>query len=145
MPKGTTPSRGIRNKNPLNIRRSSIAWKGKLQQPTDRDFEQFFAIEWGIRAAMVNMRMHVTQDKVRGIRTTIKREIFRWAPPTENNSQAYLNFVCLNGHFQPDDEIEPSDKQSYCRLLQAMAQYECGGAPIPLFTFERAYELMYQS
>ena len=40
--------RGIRNHNPLNIRRTSKdQWKGLSKAQTDRAFVQFETLEWG--------------------------------------------------------------------------------------------------
>ena len=44
--------RGIRNCNPLNIRRSRDQWKGLLKVQNDKSFYQFKAMEWGYRAAV---------------------------------------------------------------------------------------------
>ncbi len=43
--------RGIRNCNPLNIRRSKDQWKGMAEAQSDRAFVQFKSLEWGWRAA----------------------------------------------------------------------------------------------
>ena len=43
--------RGIRNHNPLNIRRSKDQWKGMAEVQTDRAFVQFKSLEYGWRAA----------------------------------------------------------------------------------------------
>lgn len=47
----TTTPRGIRNCNPLNIRRSAAKWKGLCAQQNDASFCQFESMEWGWRAA----------------------------------------------------------------------------------------------
>jgi hypothetical protein len=43
--------RGIRNNNPLNIRRSKDKWKGMRAVHSDAQFVQFESLEWGWRAA----------------------------------------------------------------------------------------------
>ena len=43
--------RGIRNCNPLNIRKGKDQWKGLLKVQNDKSFYQFKAMEWGYRAA----------------------------------------------------------------------------------------------
>ena len=45
----TTIPRGIRNNNPLNIRIGN-QWLGERANPNDPAFEQFVAMEYGIRA-----------------------------------------------------------------------------------------------
>ena len=43
--------RGIRNNNPLNIRRSKDQWQGLRAQQTDASFCQFETLEYGWRTA----------------------------------------------------------------------------------------------
>jgi len=45
--------RGIRNNNPLNIRKSADKWQGLSTLQEDKEFFQFETIEWGWRAAFV--------------------------------------------------------------------------------------------
>ena len=44
-------SRGERNNNPLNIRRSADRWEGASQEQTDNSFVQFKSLAYGYRAA----------------------------------------------------------------------------------------------
>ena len=44
-------SRGIRNNNPLNIRRSTDRWEGAMEEQTDKSFVQFKSMAYGYRAA----------------------------------------------------------------------------------------------
>ena len=82
--------RGIRNNNPGNIRISNNQWRGKIpvSQNTDGSFEQFESMEMGVRAAILNLRSYFD----RGI-DTIEGIIKKWAPPTENDTGAYVNYV----------------------------------------------------
>lgn len=132
--------RGIRNNNPLNLRKSNILWKGKIRLGTDNEFEQFVDIFYGIRAAMVNMRTHIKQDAQRLIRCTVKREIARWAPPTENNTTRYVQLVCQRAELQPEDTLDFTNKQMICRLCHEMAYMECG-VQLPMDYFEKSYEM----
>lgn len=47
--------RGIRNNNPLNIRKGNN-WKGERPNQTDPAFEEFESMEMGIRAAIKLIR-----------------------------------------------------------------------------------------
>lgn len=44
-------TRGIRNNNPLNIRRGTSRWVGRREIVTDKDFEEFTSMPFGYRAA----------------------------------------------------------------------------------------------
>ena len=46
-------ARGIRNNNPLNIRRSKDKWQGLKTLQTDAQFCQFETMAYGWRAAFV--------------------------------------------------------------------------------------------
>lgn len=85
----TTTSRGIRNNNPLNIRRGE-AWQGLSEKQQDPSFCQFENEVYGIRAAIIIMRTYYYRYNL----STIEQVITRWAPPEDhNNTEAYINFV----------------------------------------------------
>ena len=54
--------RGIRNNNPLNIRKGN-SWKGERPKQTDDQFEEFVSMEYGLRAGFKLMRNHITGFK----------------------------------------------------------------------------------
>lgn len=134
-------TRGLRNNNPLNIRKTSINWKGEVRENTDGEFEQFNTIEDGIRAAFVNLRTHLRQDRHHLSRTTVAKEIERWAPPSENNTKQYVKLVCEKTNLKEDTILRFEDKNIICRLLWGMAFVE-NGITIPFHLFERVYALL---
>lgn len=134
--------RGLRNCNPLNIRKSSTQWKGKVEG-NDTAFETFSDIFYGCRAAILNLRSHLERDRKLMLHTTIASEITRWAPPSENDTVRYIEFVCSNMKMTPKTVIRFSDKNLVCCLLYWMARYENGmQADIHLSWFERAYAML---
>src|SRR5574337_804815 len=84
-----TPSRGIRNNNPGNIRKSSEPWRGLAAAKDQKDpaFFTFETPEWGIRAMAVILRTYQTKYGLR----TIRAIIGRWAPSAENDTDAYVD------------------------------------------------------
>jgi hypothetical protein len=82
--------RGIRNNNPLNIRRG-VQWRGLRDFATDKAFCEFKSMDYGFRAAFCILRTYFSK---RGVRT-LRQLISRWAPPTENNTEAYIRKVRL--------------------------------------------------
>ena len=102
--------RGIRNNNPLNIRRSKDKWKGMRAVQSDAQFVQFESLEWGWRAAFYLL----TRTYYHTYRLfTIRKIIQKWAPPNENNTQAYIANVSRLTGIGPDEPIGiPSDKPS---------------------------------
>lgn len=75
-------TRGERNCNPLNIRRSEgTRWLGQCTKQWDREFVQFQSMLFGFRAAFRILR---TYFKVQGL-DTLHDIIYRWAPPEDNS------------------------------------------------------------
>lgn len=112
--------RGIRNNNPLNIRIGNV-WLGEVTEPSDNDFEQFVSMLYGLRAAMVLMRRYYYHYR----RRTVAAIVSAWAPPAENNTQAYIDKVCALTGFCPDAELV-YEKSVITRLVAAMVVVECG-------------------
>ncbi len=81
-------SRGLRNNNPLNIRKSSTQFVGETYGQ-DAAFKTFKTMAYGYRAAFVILR---TYYKKYGC-NTVGKIIKRWAPPTENNTTNYIATV----------------------------------------------------
>ena len=119
--------RGIRNCNPLNIRRSKDQWKGLLKTQNDKSFYQFKAMEWGYRAAFRLLRTYRVKYQRYSVRTIIER----WAPPSENQTRAYIGFVCEEMGVPPNfilniGSLDDDDTYWACELVRAMALVENG-------------------
>ena len=116
--------RGIRNNNPLNIRKNQNRWKGLARRQTDRSFFQFKEMKWGYRAAFIILKRYYNDYHL----LTIEDIIRRWAPPNENNSKAYANYVATMCATRVD-RILPSPTQDatlWQKIVHAMAEYENG-------------------
>lgn len=133
--------RGIRNNNPLNIRKGST-WKGEKKIQTDPLFEQFETLQYGIRAGLKLIQNHVSGfNGTRPPRNTIRKLISVWAPPSENATESYIMFVCQHVFKLPSDIIHADDKKLICAIARAMAFVECGQWIDPE-QFESAYNLI---
>ncbi|SEA28126.1 hypothetical protein SAMN05216462_0958 [Xylanibacter ruminicola] len=135
----TTP-RGIRNNNPLNIRKSKDKWKGLRAQQQDAAFCQFENMEWGWRAAFwLLTRTYYHTYRLFTIRTIIQK----WAPPHENNTASYIANVSKMTGIGADEPIGiPSDQPARWMMLgAAMAIQENGANSIDYFAMLRGWEL----
>lgn len=134
-------ARGIRNNNPLNIRKGST-WRGEVPVQTDTQFEQFESIQMGARAALKLIRNHVTgfSGKRRPF-NTIEKLVRVWAPEAENNTEAYIKSVCAWLRCNRSTIINPNDRRFMASLAQAMARVECG-EDLPIDIFLSAYDLL---
>ena len=132
--------RGIRNHNPLNIRRSKDQWKGMAEVQTDRAFVQFKSLEFGWRAAFYLLtRTYYHKYRL----YTIRGIISRWAPSSENDTSAYIANVSRLTGIDPDEPIGiPSEKPSrWIMVGVAMAIQENGTSSIDWFAMLRGWEM----
>lgn len=116
----TVLPRGIRNQNPGNIRKTKIAWKGKAPS-SDGEFEQFISPEMGIRA--------IAKDLLTGYRRgddTVAKIIAAWAPPSENNTAAYVKTVAAHVGVLPDQVIDVDSWAIMRPLVEAIIRVENG-------------------
>lgn len=128
--------RGIRNNNPLNIRKGND-WQGERHPQTDKSFEEFTSMEMGLRAGFIVLRNYMTK---RPPLRTISQIISRWAPTNENNTTAYIKEVSRRSLIDADAIVMFSEKNKMCRIVQAMCWVECG-QEVSFGRIENAYEL----
>lgn len=113
-------ARGLRNCNPLNIRRvADTKWKGQSALQTDASFVCFNAMEWGIRAAFCILRTYARRYQCLSPADIVGR----WAPPHQNDTDAYIRNVCTWTGFGGRQHLTEAD---WPRLVQAMARQESG-------------------
>ena len=111
-------TRGQKNNNPLNIRKvAGTVWKGQRTLQADREFVQFITVEWGIRAAFRLLETY--RKKYNAV--CIQDIITRWAPPSENNTSAYIKDVCRLTGFGGQERLTAAQLQ---KLVAAMARIE---------------------
>ena len=135
--------RGIRNNNPLNIRRSKDKWKGMKALQSDAQFVQFESLEWGWRAAFYLLtRTYYHKYRL----YTIRAIVTKWAPAIENNTKAYINNVSRLTGIDPDEPLGiPSEKPSrWIALGTAMAIQENGTESLDYFAMLRGWALCRQ-
>ena len=89
-------NRPTRNNNPGNIRKTGVTYYGETSN--DPAFESFAAPEWGY-AAMFDLLDRLYTG------LTLSEAIHKWAPPVENDTQRYVNFVAGNTDLHEDKFI----------------------------------------
>ena len=122
--------RGIRNNNPLNIRLSADKWQGASETQTDKSFVQFKTMAYGYRAAWRILQTYYERFHAQGRGFTVRNIISRWAPPKENDTEAYIRTVLqITGIGGKENLLPPDNVDSYDRLaklISAMTCVECG-------------------
>ena len=118
--------RGIRNNNPLNIRKGS-AWQGLAPVQSDSSFCVFKSMLYGLRAAHKLLRNYITgaDGRVKPA-DSLSAIIMKWAPPSENATQRYIEFVSDRTGLSPFERIHFLDRKVMCDIVEAMAFVECG-------------------
>jgi hypothetical protein len=135
--KEVTLPRGIRNNNPGNLVKTSIPWQGKVphSQNNDSRFEQFVSMAYGVRAMMLD----VINDINKGL-NTIQKLVYEYAPPHENDTQAYINSVVKQSGIGKEDLLIPV-KDTMQKLIMAKIKHENGMGITPE-QFEEAWSLL---
>lgn len=113
--------RGIRCCNPGNLRISKIKWIGKVTPSADPEFETFISAEMGIRA--------MAKDLLTGYRRgedTVAKIIAAWAPPSENNTGAYVKMVAAHLNVLPNQIIDVDSFPVMQGLVEAIIRHENG-------------------
>lgn len=123
--------RGLRNNNPGNIRvgqQFQGETKGLVGVPPEDSFSQFVCMDMGLRALF---RVLKTYREVYSI-VNISGIIKRWAPPCENDTEAYIKsalsyFVGIDG-FDEHTALK-LDGEDYPLLCMAIISHENGFCP----------------
>lgn len=126
-------TRGLRNNNPLNIRHTADRWKGACIHQTDKSFVQFETMAYGYRAAWKVLDTYCLTFKKERKAYTVRNIIERWAPPTENDTEAYIRTVLkLTGLGGNESIPRPKRYKQFGQLdrtallLAGMTCMECG-------------------
>jgi len=110
---------GYKN-NPLSIEyRKENDWIGAVRPHNGNRFESFQSTAYCFRAGAIILRNY----KKAGYQS-IKTIIARWAPPVENNTNSYIEFVSNETGFEPSTIIDVSKLDVMYKLLKAMAKFE---------------------
>ena len=142
-------TRGMRNNNPLNIRRMSNKrlWQGQKEDTKEKEFCVFNALEMGYRAAWILLDNYLLWFAQHGEPYCINSIINRWAPSTENNTRAYIGRVCKLTNMKGDELLRAPflDKQKFMKIMAAMTCVENGISmdDVPLESIEKGFRLAF--
>ena len=98
--------RGIRNRNPGNIRRSGDRWKGLAPLQSDPAFFVFETPLWGIRAMAVILRNYQRRHGLK----SLAQIVGRWAPAGENDTAGYVAAVSKAMGVEPRAPARPAQR-----------------------------------
>lgn len=129
-------NRGWRNNNPMNIRFvASNKWRGKVLENRKKDsaFEEFTNVVWGWRAAFYLLMKYYFKNKLK----TPRMIITKYAPPSENNTDAYVHnvmeYMHKNGFPNLDENATLANPYEFrfqwVQFMKAMTIQESGVMP----------------
>lgn len=118
-----------------NIRSSNVAWEGK-GQPVG-GFETFSTPEAGVKAAVTNLRSYARDA---GGSITLGDAITKWAPPSENDTAAYIRAVSQETGIDANQPVPVDDPAKMAGLVKAMTRVEKGGVRFGDDVFQRGAE-----
>lgn len=112
--------RGIRNNNPGNLNFAGQAGATKEGGPNGR-FAVFGSMQEGVAALVRQIGLYVKRG-----RNTIRKILEVYAPPGENNTNAYVSAVSKALGIGPDDALDTENAQQVMSLVRAIANHENG-------------------
>jgi len=112
--------KGIRNKNPGNIEDNGTPWRGYMGN--DGRFIIFDSPVNGIRAIARILNTYRSKYRI----NTIEGVINRWAPPVENDTNAYIEHA-ENALKTPRNK--PLGQDQYVDLIKVIIKHENGVQP----------------
>lgn len=119
--------RGVRNNNPGNIDRTNTVWQGEDRSPEALRREPRFCVfetpQAGFRALAKTL---LTYQNKHGLRT-VREIINRWAPPVENNTEAYISQVAREVGVGSREVVSLNKQVPLQRMVTAIARHENGG------------------
>ena len=130
-------SRGLENRNPGNIRRSAVRYKGETESD-DAAFKTFASTAWGYRAMFVLLDSYSRK----GYRT-IRQMISRYAPPIENHTENYIRCVAEWSGIGADEPLDTQSGEMMIPVVAAMSRVE-NGRPAILSDVEAGWALYLQ-
>lgn len=104
-----------KNNNPCNLRTGGKKFVGEIGE--NKGFRVFDYMRNGYRAAFITL-MTYRKNKF----DTIKKIINRWAPPNENNTKDYVEFVSKKTGI--DSNLKLSTPTQYYWVVRAIALME---------------------
>lgn len=111
---------GMRNHNPLNIRKTNERWAGSVVTDDNSKFVKFTTNTYGYRAAFIILYNYIKKRRC----MTIEDIISRWAPPTENIVENYVRYVSNRSNVPRREPIAFCEADKLKRIVAAMAEYE---------------------
>lgn len=126
---------GILLNNAGNIKHSEDNWNGQSRLQNNKVFVRFLTPQAGVRALMKILLTYQNGHHL----SNIEQIITRFAPPGENNTQAYIDDVVVRMGVPPQFNLDLSNIENLIVLSQCIVIHENGRPPsysMPSFWYE---------
>lgn len=129
-------NRPTRNNNPGNIRKTGVTYYGETSN--DPAFESFAAPEWGY-AAMFDLLDRLYTG------LSLSEAIYKWAPPSENDTERYVKFVAKKTGYDRDEyKVNVNDESiiefaKYMSVLEGMKGFSDDDVSFGYMIWEKCY------
>lgn len=115
-------TRGEALNNPGNIEHGPQTWQGQTSDQPDAKLVKFATPEDGLRAIVKTLQTY----QRKGI-FTIAGAVTRWAPPIENNTQAYIDDECAHCSASPGSPF----MRTFLLFIRGLITHEQGRCIYP--------------
>lgn len=117
---------GLSVNNPFNLEANDkIDWKGEVKPSASPPFCQFQTIVLGLRAGFLDL---VNQQRIHG-RRTWNDIIPIYAPPSENDTQAYIDDMCRGTQTTAVQPLQLTNQAFLIMAGRVMIHHEQGCNP----------------
>jgi hypothetical protein len=113
----------IRQNNPMALRDTDSTWEGEIVAIYDSGFEWFESVEYGLRAGMYNIIRNYFGEGY----NTITSIFNKYAPPSENDTASYINYVSESMNISAESVLLPTS-DNILKLARAIVDMENGAS-----------------
>ena len=129
-------ARGMKINNPGNLRDFNQPWQGRVVPSSDSAFYEFESYAYGLRAMIKLLKNYISQGD-----NTIKKILYRYAPPHENKTDEYISYVERESGYNRNRVLQ-GRKDELQRIIKPMVRIEQGvDGQIERF-FNTAYSML---
>ena len=115
-------SRGLSINNPGLIQNDNTKLQGEVRPSKDKYFKQFESMAWGYCAMFVELNRYQNEYRL----YTIRGMISKWAPPSENDTEAYIKAVAQLSNIAADCPVTSTNHDQMVPIVAAMSRVENG-------------------
>jgi hypothetical protein len=110
------------NKSFGNIRNGGRRYAGEIT-PTRNVYKKFSEWKYGAGAMIAHVQRYINGTMF-GKLDTISKIIYKYAPPSENDTEGYINFVVRESGISKNTILDWKDKTTLWKITKAMSKME---------------------